>query len=52
MRSNGVGISARDFSRRKSAGKPRKDQRFFSRTAGRTRVENMRRPNMRGGYRL
>lgn len=37
---------------RKDAGSPRRDGKRFSRSAGMTHGLNLRRPPMRGGYRL
>jgi len=52
MFNRGVGMQAKDAYRGSRAGSPRRDQRRFSKTAGRTRKENISKPVMRGGYRL
>lgn len=48
----GVGVQDPSRRRRAKVRSPRRDQRLFSQTADRVRVENTRRNPMRGGIRL
>lgn len=52
MRNYGVGANSAEMHKRRDAGSPEGDQARFSRSAGRTRVENLRKLPMRGGFRL